>query len=427
MKILFATEANEGLGHLAPWLGFFESAAQEGWQLHVACPDAPAAQARFANADVSWQRACIPAGRPTQHITHTNTVAHCWEELLVNLGYGLAPAVRACLAQWQSLLHRLKPDLLIADYAPLAMLAAKALRIPLVQAGGGYCVPPITLGTEPIWLPQTLLYPGPSALPASSIQAAKQAQQALSLTWNAALQSLGSSHHIVHASEIFAYPVQRWVMSGLALDHYAGLQSERGAVHMGLLALKPLGQTLAQVASQWLGAQADQKRVLCYLKPSTPNLNHIVQALRASEHSVLFLGLDAQSPKLSSSFKNKASKLVFASQGVDLPSAFAHCDVFITNGGLHSLGHALARQIPCVLIPEQMEQALLAARLMGRNGVYPVFQPHEFTAQLRQALATGTTPARSARGASAGRSSTEDALIARLKLIIGSEQLASVA
>ncbi len=56
-------------------------------------------------------------------------------DLLLSLGFGDAPALAGVLTGWSALARTWRPDVLVADNAPTAMLAARLAGIPSVLVG----------------------------------------------------------------------------------------------------------------------------------------------------------------------------------------------------------------------------------------------------------------------------------------------------
>jgi len=62
-------------------------------------------------------------------------------DMLSAAGLADGEAVGRIVSAWDGIFGRFRPDLVVADYSPLAALAARG-RIPLVQVGNGFTVPP---------------------------------------------------------------------------------------------------------------------------------------------------------------------------------------------------------------------------------------------------------------------------------------------
>ena len=70
-------------------------------------------------------------------------------DILSDMGLADAGAVRQLLGAWDELFKQTRPDLVIADFSPLAALAARH-RLPLVLIGNGYTLPPHRMKRFPL-------------------------------------------------------------------------------------------------------------------------------------------------------------------------------------------------------------------------------------------------------------------------------------
>jgi hypothetical protein len=68
---------------------------------------------------------------------------------LVAIGVADEDALRAMLQQWDDILKTVRPDLVIADYAPASCLMSRG-RIPLLITGNGYTLPPSEMKRFPL-------------------------------------------------------------------------------------------------------------------------------------------------------------------------------------------------------------------------------------------------------------------------------------
>jgi UDP:flavonoid glycosyltransferase YjiC (YdhE family) len=71
-------------------------------------------------------------------------VALSYADLLMHGGYAAPDALRGLMTGWQQVLDRTTPDLLIADFAPTAMLAARVAGVAMAAVGDGFSLPPLT-------------------------------------------------------------------------------------------------------------------------------------------------------------------------------------------------------------------------------------------------------------------------------------------
>ena len=70
-------------------------------------------------------------------------VAVSYADLLMHGGWASTDALRGLMSGWQFLLEQTKPDMLIADFAPTAMLVARAAGIATAAVGDGFSLPPL--------------------------------------------------------------------------------------------------------------------------------------------------------------------------------------------------------------------------------------------------------------------------------------------
>ncbi|HEY4173079.1 MAG TPA: hypothetical protein VGM42_08620 [Rhodopila sp.] len=68
-----------------------------------------------------------------------------YADLLMHSGYATPDTLRGLMGDWRGVLDRVTPDLLVADFAPTAMLAARAAGIGMAAVGDGYSLPPLTV------------------------------------------------------------------------------------------------------------------------------------------------------------------------------------------------------------------------------------------------------------------------------------------
>ena len=76
-----------------------------------------------------------------------------WGEVLGDIGFRNKEFLVAEVAWWQENIRRRGSQLVIADYAPCAVMAAHSMGIPVVVTGTGYAIPPIGLDAFPLILP----------------------------------------------------------------------------------------------------------------------------------------------------------------------------------------------------------------------------------------------------------------------------------
>ena len=219
-SIFLGTEADEGMGHVVPWSGFIALALEHGYEVHMGAPDVGLLNTHLGECHPKvgiWSSPCL--GKNAQSIEHSFSVTS-WSELLVSLGYADAKALIGAVKAWRSILTRVEPSVVLADYAPALILAAKSLNVPVFEVGNGFCVPPLT--------PEQECFPG---IKNRDEHALTSANAQLVRAYNECLGFFGS-RRISAFAETKDWPVARVVMSPHELDPY-GLRV--GVVYAGLL------------------------------------------------------------------------------------------------------------------------------------------------------------------------------------------------
>lgn len=146
-KVLFAWELGEGLGHLPPLKAIALALKAEGVR--------PVFVLRETKNAI---RALMPVGgdlRTAPHWAKPGTTLErsgSMADILAGNGYSQSDHAAIIIAAWDKVLDEVKPDLIVVDHAPSALISAYG-RIPVVVAGNGFAVPPIEGDWFPPFLP----------------------------------------------------------------------------------------------------------------------------------------------------------------------------------------------------------------------------------------------------------------------------------
>lgn len=156
--ILLAWELGSGLGHIMRLLRLSARISRHGLKLVAAVKDPVAAEIVAAQGVEVVQAPVWPSwsSNPKSSTTMADNLASC--------GFADQQTLRTLLLAWDRLLASAEPDLVVADYAPAAALAARG-RVPLMLVGNGFTLPPDNIKTfpllhrtsPPIWSEATIL------------------------------------------------------------------------------------------------------------------------------------------------------------------------------------------------------------------------------------------------------------------------------
>ncbi|MEM7213978.1 MAG: nucleotide disphospho-sugar-binding domain-containing protein [Pseudomonadota bacterium] len=145
--ILLVSELGGGLGHAAPLLAIADELRSEldSVDARIIFVSGDSAGYRLVFEDVPYPMINAPFLEPSiEFSSHSAS----YSEILATFGYSRSQTLKAALRSWDDLFETTCADLLIADHSPTACLAARG-RIPVVQIGNGFTVPPADLKRFP--------------------------------------------------------------------------------------------------------------------------------------------------------------------------------------------------------------------------------------------------------------------------------------
>lgn len=323
------------------------------WELggdlgHVARmkPLAEALQARGHHVDFIV-RECLPAERlldpkrfrwfqapfQTEAVAGQFNPARSLAQVMHNTGFHAARNLTGRIRAWRALYTLLQPDLLVFDHSPTAMLAARGLHILRLVLGTGFGIPPAQ---------HPLPYFG--AEPDAEL---KSAEDRITAVTNEALKDLGDTP-LSRLADIYDAEA-RVFFTFRELDHYP--QRDAGD-YWGIT------RQDAGVTPVWPAMEG--RRVFAYLKPFD-TLPTLLATLRNAGHPTLvYLGKGAEG--IAKQFAG--GSLAFSDRPVDLKAAVAAADVVICHSGHGTVSAALLAGKPLLLLPLNMEQRMISARVM---------------------------------------------------------------
>lgn len=353
-RILLAWELGTGFGHLGPFLGFAPRLLERGHELHIAARDISSACSAAGTLPVTVHQAplCLKTYGGLQDPPLN------YAEILMRYGY-LDPAMlRAMIAAWTALLRATRADLVMADHAPTALLAARLLGVPRAVIGSPFAVPPEAHPTPNMraWM----RVPAERLLDSDS-----RVLAAVNAALPAGALHLGAIHGIFSDASRFFIGVPE-------IDPYGPRDA---ADYLGLVT-----QGSGTAVPAW--PDGPGKRVFAYMHADYRHLSAVARAIAASGvRAVIYvLGADAPIRQLFQSLG-----LVLSAELVDVRRVLAEADLCMTHGMGTTLA-ALHAGVPLLMLPKQLENYLYAAALQ-RVGAGIVVHPEEDAPDIAAALA----------------------------------------
>ena len=329
-KVLFAWELGGGQGHLIPHRELLQQLLTRGHRVHVVSRDLARASRAFAGLPLQLWQAPLSLHPPDRIIEPTVSLSH----VLHNVGFANMADLAARIAAWRNLFDAIRPDLLLADYSPTALLAARGIGIRTIAIGTGFCLPP---RLQPVPAYVTLRQ-------SASLQQLAHDESRLVVTINEALAAFAAPA-IANLADVFHSTTAQWLTTLPELDHYP----DRGPADYWGLAAERRG-----VSATW--PPGDRRRVCGYLK-SFPQLESLLQLLNQLELPTV-IACDGLSAAVRE--KHASRTLSFAPPNVDLVQMAAECHLAITNANHTTTARFLLAGKPVLMIPLHLEQELIA-------------------------------------------------------------------
>lgn len=354
--ILFAWELGQNAGHLTRDLPLARQLAQAGYHCIFAVRDTRIA-AEVLGEEFPYVQAPVctlpkPGWYPVNHA-----------DILYAGGFGDAAALTGLVKAWAMLFRLTEPALVIADHAPVALLAARAMGIAAMPLGTGFEVPP---ATQPFPLFGEIPRDPVLQMMNRSNAALHTANQLLHPYGQQPLKTLGD-----------LYPEDKsLLLTSPILDHYG---FRPNASYAGQTAELPQAHRVNWESSRPV-------KVFGYLRKNVQSLPDIVAALCAGSELETILAIPGISQAEAAAMSHPNVRVY--SHLVALDTVLPEASMLITYGGHGIMAQALAARKPALVFATTVEQQLLAQRLERANVdvIAPVvpLQPGQILALIRK-------------------------------------------
>jgi hypothetical protein len=328
MNVLAAWELGGNWGHVARDLPVLRQLQAQGHDVRYVVRDATIAPSLCASTGIS----CMAAPNTTAIRRMPRGLAGFGAILFAD-GFGDAAILRVRLTGWMQLFAEHKTNVVMSDYAPAALLAARICGIPSIAFGSGFEIPQ-DLPLLPSFLPDPTQDAGPRWFTEGLIL----------FNINRVLRELGTPQ-LERLAQVFQGT--RNVLTTVAeLDH-CGARSD--ATYVGPVQNLPGG-----IVAIWKTAKP---RVLVYLRGSTPDIHALLQAL-----SVIGTEVIAVLPDMDRPLRSAHTDLQVFRQPVRFDGLIEAADLVIA-AGQGTVTTALLSGVPVLMLPANAEQAMLARRV----------------------------------------------------------------
>lgn len=340
MRVLFAWEMGHNYGHASQIGMVAEALHKRGAQIWLALKNPG------AGLELGWNFPCrilqapyhpLKAGRRgPPSLTYAEGLAPC--------GYDSADHLYPLIEAWRSLYDLVKPDALVVQAAPTALLAARGVKFKRFAFGKSFDMPPATTPMQPFyyWKKNDL-----DAIKRREVAMTGIINQALA---RARMKPIKRFCDILEADKNFLAVFKE-------LDHYPHREN---------------ADYLGGLYESGSGAKIDWKnkggrRIFAYMRPGPPVFGACLEALCR-----LPAGYDAllAAPGMPEDIRKKMEtpSLRIVSGPVRLEALLPSCELLINHASAGLCCATAMAGVPMLMLPLHVEQ-LMFARAVGRAGI----------------------------------------------------------
>lgn len=353
-RILLAWELGGNYGHIAMLMPVARHLRQCGHELLFVVKDLTEAGPLLESAGfryvLSPRRPAGEKGTPPPA---------SFSDILARAGFGKPEILANLMRAWRDLFTSFQPDVILAQYAPLAVFAARLAGLPCLQLNTGFEYPP-EIAPFPCFRPDL-----------------RRTKEQLLAREKTLLESVNQV-----CAENGCSPVPRMqdvlkadinlLATFPEMDHYRQRQEER---YIGPISIGDDGINLC-----WAGRK--EHRIFLYLR-NFPGLESILETLKNCDAEVIAC-IPGASKTLLSSFAGESMRI--STTMIRLSGLIADADLAITHAGHGTTAQAFLAGIPILMIPATIEQWLLT-RNMEQLGIGMGVKRDMLTKQFPVALA----------------------------------------
>jgi len=337
MKILLCWEMGAGYGHLASLRIAAKELVKRGHECLFAVADTHAAR-HILEPDLGRVFHAPQQSRPG----HQLPMQFSHATILYNAGFNNPEELSRRIKHWSTMMLNHHVDAVVADYSPIALVAARALGLPRTVIGCGFDVPPLVepFPAFPVFgstIPETTLIHN---------------EEAVCTLLNGALVDLGFEPY-EKLQHIYS-GAKRALLTYAEMDHYEGRQGDEylGLPDDDLVSEKP-----------WPSKHA--KRVFAYLRPHA-HLDEMLAALRDCDADVLLVADQIEAHYLTPYLR---PGLFMATRLTNLRHRAQQCDAWLSYSPHGTSTEMLLAGKPGVVWPDTLERELVGRRLAQSGGV----------------------------------------------------------
>jgi hypothetical protein len=333
-RILFAWELGAGAGHVASFLPCALLLQERGHEVVFAVRDLPRTEIALGGHPFPILQSPIFV---RDNITLPPAVSY--PELLLRFGYGDASDLRGMARGWLGLFETVRPDLVVVDHGPTALLAARIADLRRSAIGTGFSLPP-------------RIDPMPSFRPWLDVPHDRlvTSERHVVDAVNQVVLGLGGRTPLGVLADLFDV-AESFLCTVPELDHY----DRTDGTYWGPTVDRRVGDE-----PEWPAATGP--RIFVYLPGTYGGLDRLLHDLRSIRASKL-LYLPGRQPGKKAVSSDASMRI--SPNPVRMERVLEQCDLVVCHAGHGTVAAALLAGRPLLLIPDHVEQLLLARKVVA--------------------------------------------------------------
>lgn len=331
LNFLHAWELGANLGHVGIFAPVAKRLLAEGHQVTLASRETGTVTAITRELPVRLMQAPYLAEMPS-------TPPVSYPDILLRFGLGNPKILQGHVEAWRAIFELTDTDLVVADHAPTALIAARTAKIPVMLFNSGFFVPPREA-------------PLPALRPWNPIprQTLVDIELQLLNSVNQCLVHFGAEP-IRAAWELFDV-AESTLLGFPEFDHY----DRQGKIsYWGYVGNADMGE-----APTWPGLPG--KKIFAYLRANAKHFTEAVNALINARQPTLLYCPDAP-PQLQQNLRSYPH-ILHVTQPINLIPAAREADLLVTYAAFSTTAGFIHAGKPCLLLPGHLEQFLFARRV----------------------------------------------------------------
>jgi hypothetical protein len=340
--IVFAWELGGGLGHIAGFSPLAKFLLKAGYTLSVVSKNVSSTAEVLGHLPIKIYQAPM-----CRNAVKELDITYTYPEILLDLGYKSPKELSPMVLAWQHILDLLKPDLVIADHSPTALIACKIKHLKVILIGTGFFSPP-AISPLPIF----------AGTQTNNLQRIVGNEQQVLDSINGVLTQLDSDP-ITQLHELFDVE-EDFLCTLPELDHYP---EREPCQYWGPRFDIDLGNEV-----QW--SKSDGLKIFAYIKEDAPGFDKLLTALLDSKYNILlYIPLASELTQKRCLAKRNT---VLLKSPANIRQVLNESHMIVCHAGHGLVAAALLQGKRLLLVPTQLEQSILVHLLAKRRLVAAV-------------------------------------------------------